>query len=369
MTARVSVPEDRWAWVEVDLAALRRNAKAFRAQMRPGVRMMAVIKADGLRATVPWPAPSRFARLVADQFAVATVAEGVGASPRRGVSLPILVLSQPPMSCVGNARGIRSYALRLRGGLRARRWARLPRRQARSPSNHMVIDTGNETASSAFAAGDVVEMRRASRLPLAASSVRAPSRTFGHRPTSSPTGISRYSSIAFQEEVQGPSRRRASRRVSSTATTRRGTILQAMSVRFRHVPRGIGPLRLAIPPRPPCRASSSNPVMSVRALVTRAVYPEVGDGVGYGLTVARSQAQHPGRQRCPFGYADGLAAACCLQQHGRVGVDGMPAGQSGGRSLQGPVHVRRRCSTRRARIARCRPVAEGDRRHGDRPRR
>ena len=46
MSARVNGPADRWAWVEVDLAALRRNAKAFRAQIRPGTKMMAVIKAD-----------------------------------------------------------------------------------------------------------------------------------------------------------------------------------------------------------------------------------------------------------------------------------------------------------------------------------
>jgi alanine racemase len=48
------------------------------------------------------------------------------------------------------------------------------------------------------------------------------------------------------------------------------------------------------------------PVMSVRGRVTRAIYPSVGDGVGYGLTW-RVPKQNMQVATVPIGYADGLA--------------------------------------------------------------
>ena len=49
-----------------------------------------------------------------------------------------------------------------------------------------------------------------------------------------------------------------------------------------------------------------DPVMSVRGRVTRAIYPNVGDGVGYGLTW-RVPKQNMQVATVPIGYADGLA--------------------------------------------------------------
>ena len=48
------------------------------------------------------------------------------------------------------------------------------------------------------------------------------------------------------------------------------------------------------------------PVMSVRGRVTRAIYPNVGDGVGYGLTW-RVPKQNMQVATVPIGYADGLS--------------------------------------------------------------
>ena len=39
-------PQDRWAWIEIDLSAVRHNVKAFKAQLNRGVKMMCVVKAD-----------------------------------------------------------------------------------------------------------------------------------------------------------------------------------------------------------------------------------------------------------------------------------------------------------------------------------
>lgn len=35
----IACPDDRWAWVEVDLSALKKNVRAFRAQIDPRVRV------------------------------------------------------------------------------------------------------------------------------------------------------------------------------------------------------------------------------------------------------------------------------------------------------------------------------------------
>ncbi len=40
--------EKRYAWVEVNLEAVRQNLKRFRKHVGPDVRIMAVVKANGL---------------------------------------------------------------------------------------------------------------------------------------------------------------------------------------------------------------------------------------------------------------------------------------------------------------------------------
>jgi len=44
--ARIPEADRRWAWVEVDLSAIRHNTQAVRNRLAHGVRLMAVVKAD-----------------------------------------------------------------------------------------------------------------------------------------------------------------------------------------------------------------------------------------------------------------------------------------------------------------------------------
>ena len=46
MVRGISCPHDRWAWVEIDLDALRQNTSALKRMLEPGVQMMCVVKAD-----------------------------------------------------------------------------------------------------------------------------------------------------------------------------------------------------------------------------------------------------------------------------------------------------------------------------------
>ena len=84
-------PQDRWAWIEIDLSAVRHNVKAFKAQLNRGVKMMCVVKADAYGHGAAQCAKA-MQSVGADQFAVATVDEGVELRCS-GIDNPILVLS------------------------------------------------------------------------------------------------------------------------------------------------------------------------------------------------------------------------------------------------------------------------------------
>jgi alanine racemase len=78
-------------WAEIDLAALERNLKLIRASLPPGIRYVAVVKADayghGLAQTA-----AQLMHAGADLFAVANVTEA-SALRELGPGWPILVLS------------------------------------------------------------------------------------------------------------------------------------------------------------------------------------------------------------------------------------------------------------------------------------
>ena len=95
---RISDLDQRRAWVEVDLSAIRHNVAATRRLMQSRCRLMAVVKADGYGHGAVEVAKAALGA-GADRLAVATVEEGVQLR-RAGVSAPILLLSQPPVESI-----------------------------------------------------------------------------------------------------------------------------------------------------------------------------------------------------------------------------------------------------------------------------
>lgn len=91
-------PTDRWAWVEIDLNAIRRNTRAFKSLLEPRVQMMCAVKADGYGHGAVACAKAMHAA-GADQFAVATLKEGVELR-EAGITWPILMLNQSPMESI-----------------------------------------------------------------------------------------------------------------------------------------------------------------------------------------------------------------------------------------------------------------------------
>ena len=95
---RIEGPQDRWAWVEIDLNAIKKNTRAIKGLLRRGTKLMCAVKADGyghgaIECTKAMHAAG------ADQFAVATVAEGVELR-EAGIEWPILMLNQAPLTAI-----------------------------------------------------------------------------------------------------------------------------------------------------------------------------------------------------------------------------------------------------------------------------
>lgn len=81
----------RRCWAEIDLAALERNLKLIRASLPPGIRYVAVVKADAYGHGLPHTA-ARLMHAGADLFAVANIAEAMTIR-ELSADWPVLLLS------------------------------------------------------------------------------------------------------------------------------------------------------------------------------------------------------------------------------------------------------------------------------------
>ncbi len=289
-------PHDRWSWVEVNLAALRRNTAAFRRQIERGVQMMCVVKADAYGHGAVACAKTMHAA-GADQFAVSTVAEGV-ALRRAGISWPILVLSEPPVDCVQTlveydlmpAVSTADFALALgEAAASANRVARY----------HLAVDTGMTRIG--VHRSDALELRRTIDFHRGLECAG----TFTHFATAD---ILDDWDFALQlnrfQEVVGALRGAGLECGLVHCDNTPGTILHP-ECHFDMCRVGIGLYGLH-PAETTMSRIQLEPVMSVRGRVTRVIYPSVGDGVGYGMTY-RVPKQNIQIATVPIGYADGLA--------------------------------------------------------------
>ncbi|MDO4428439.1 MAG: alanine racemase [Atopobiaceae bacterium] len=305
---RVQGPESRWAWVEVNLAALRRNTSAFRRLLGRGVEMMCVVKADAYgHGAVPCIKTMHAAG--ASQFAVATVREGV-ALREAGIEWPILILSEPPATCVQTlveydlmpAVYTSEFALAL--GEAAASAGRVAR-------YHLAVDTGMTRIGVRRA--DAVELRRTIDFHRGLECAG----TFTHFATADVPDdwdfalqLNRFRETV--EALRGAGLDTGLVHCDNTP----GTILHP-ECHFDMCRVGVGLYGLH-PADTTHGCIDLEPVMSVRGRVVRVIYPNVGDGVGYGLTwrVPRRNIQVA---TVPIGYADGLARELSNQMDVLVG--------------------------------------------------
>ena len=289
-------PQDRWAWIEIDLSAVRHNVKAFKAQLNRGVKMMCVVKADAYGHGAAQCAKA-MQSVGADQFAVATVDEGVELRCS-GIDNPILVLSEPPVTSIPDLvrfdimPSIYTVDFALAYG------------EASAAANkvgryHLAIDTGMTRIG--VRREDLLEVRGSIDFHRGLECAG----TFTHFATADVLDNWDFDLQVNRFIEAVTALKNAGYELGLVhADNTPGTVLHK-DIQFDMVRVGIGlyglhPSKLTIP------RIDLQPVMSVRGRVTRVIYPAVGDGVSYGMTwrVPRNNIQVA---TVPIGYADGLA--------------------------------------------------------------
>ena len=94
----IAEKDRRWAWVEVDLSAIRHNTQQVKRLLAPGCQLMAVVKADAYGHGAVECAKASL-QAGATQLAVATVPEALQLR-EAGIKAPLLILAQPPAESI-----------------------------------------------------------------------------------------------------------------------------------------------------------------------------------------------------------------------------------------------------------------------------
>ena len=96
--AQIPEKDRRWAWVEVDLNAIRHNIAQVRSRVGQSRRLLAVVKADAYGHGAVRVAKTAL-NSGADYLAVATVDEGIELREAL-INAPIMILAEPPASSI-----------------------------------------------------------------------------------------------------------------------------------------------------------------------------------------------------------------------------------------------------------------------------
>lgn len=293
---QIKCPDTRWSWVEIDKSALRRNARAYKDLVGSRVILMAAVKADAYGHGAVECAKVMHSAGV-DQFAVATVKEGIELR-EAGLPWPILMLAEPPVEAVEE---LITYDIMpsIYNAEFALAYGECAAAHNVVGKYHLAVETGMTRIGVPW--DEVVELRRAIDFHRGIECAG----TFTHFATADVPG----------DWTCGMQHRRLMEAVNALhqagmdpglvhCDNTPGTM---MYPEFRQdmCRVGIGLYGLQ-PSAATSRYMHLEPVMSVRARVTRAIYPQAGSGVSYGQTYSVAGVN---TQICtiPLGYADGLS--------------------------------------------------------------
>ncbi len=284
----------RWAWIEIDRGVLRNNFFSIKNSLRPGIKVLAVVKANAYGHGAVECAKI-FEGAGCDYLGVATVDEGAQLR-QAGLKKPILMLSQPPISAIpalleyeimpsvfdsefaiqygeiADARGLRApYHLKINTGMNriGVAWDKAAE-FAKMISFHRALDL--EGTFTHFATADEIETldfeKQKTRFEAAINDLKANGINPGIVHCSNSAATLKYPSVHFD-------------------MVRPGIILY-----------GLKPSPCTIP------QIELKPAMSVKARITDVRSVPLGEGVSYGLRY-RSRGYV---KICTIGvgYADGL---------------------------------------------------------------
>lgn len=289
-------PKNRWAWVEVSLAAIRANTKTLKALLPPRTKLMCAVKADAYGHGAVECAKAMYG-VGADQFAVATLDEGIHLR-QNGIKAPILILNEVPLEGLqvllenNLMPTVYSIDFALALGEKAVALGKVAR-------YHLAIDTGMTRIgvfpSEAVEFRDTIEFHRG--LECAG--------TYTHFATADVIGDwdFRQQSLRFADTITAL--REAGFNPGLVHCDNTPGMILHPECHYDMVRAGIGLYGLH-PADTTAPRIHLEPAMSVRARITRVACPAVGEGVGYGLTY---RIPRPNMQiaTVPVGYADGLA--------------------------------------------------------------
>jgi alanine racemase len=131
--------DDLPLWAEIDLGRIRTNVGRLKDRLRPGARLLAVVKADGYGHGAPLAAAAALEG-GADWLGVARVHEGA-ALRREGIGAPVLLLAEPHAEAVPHAVEL-GLVPTLYTAATARRFAEAARAAGKEVAVHVKVDTG-----------------------------------------------------------------------------------------------------------------------------------------------------------------------------------------------------------------------------------
>lgn len=293
--ARIPEVDRRWAWVEIDLNAIRHNASAVKQRLNPGTRLMAVVKADGYGHGAVQCAKTAL-NSGAEYLGVATVDEAI-ALREAYVNAPILILGEPPATAIPL---LLAYKI-MPGGLhrRVRHPLRRGRRRLRGvralPSEG---EHGHEPHRRALGRGRGIratDIGSIGALDLVG--------TFTHFATADCPGT-----IDFERQVKRFSEAVNALRAAGINPGIVHAANSAAAIRYPEVQLDMVRLGISLYGFYPCPEAypmiDLKPAMSVKARITDVKTLPVGEGVSYGLNY-----RSPGAVKIctmPIGYADGF---------------------------------------------------------------
>ncbi|MBQ3106629.1 MAG: alanine racemase [Eggerthellaceae bacterium] len=284
----------RHSWVEVDLNAIRHNASTVKQHIGPGVRLMAVVKADAYGHGAVRCAKTAL-NSGAEYLGVATVQEGIELR-EAFVNAPVLVLAEPPLSAIPLLLAYKimpsvyspEFAIQYAEaadalGLRA--------------SYHLAVNTGMNRIGVRY--DEVVSFLAQVGFHRALDLVG----TFTHFATAdcSESLDFKIKAKRFLEAVNAIRAAGINPGIVHAANS-------AAGIRYPEVHFDMVRLGISLYGFHPCRETRSmiqlRPAMSVHARITDARVVPLGDGVSYGM-----HYRSPGNVKIctvPLGYADGL---------------------------------------------------------------
>ncbi len=308
----------RPAWIEIDLAQLRRNLKIIRDDMPSNLRWCSVVKDNAYGHGAVAIARETLAA-GASYLAVATVEEGTQLRAA-DIQAPILVFGERTEEELEHCLAQR-FVCFVNDEAQAQRLDRLARKHAQSVAVHVEVDTGLSRHGVRWsnAVAHVSALAAYPNLALAGIMTHFAmsdelDKTFANEQ------LRRFHEVLHELSARGI-------HVPLRHTCNSGGYLDLPHAHFEMVRMGILPL--GVYPSQVCRRILGlAPIMQVKARIAVLQHIEAGDHVGYGM---RYTAESPRKIAVlPLGYGDGYPR---VRNAGQVLIHGKHAPIVGGNAM------------------------------------